>query len=114
MIAAAQRIARGSVEAREESIACGVDLAAAESREPSTNPAVMFSDQGRPGAVAKFGGLCRRPDDVREKDCGQDSLRFRLAPVAAVPNVLEEGVNFGNDCTPSRRGKRNVLRREGG
>src|ERR671930_2095198 len=79
--------ARRAVEAREDAVACGVDLLPAEPGDLGPHGSVVACDQLAPRAVAELRRPLGRADDVGEQHRREDSLRLRQ-PAHAVHEPL--------------------------
>src|SRR5262249_35465279 len=67
-----------SLEAGEEPVACGVELATVEPRQQIADTRIVFLEQPVPTAVSELAGALRRADDVREENRRKETfLRLR-------------------------------------
>src|SRR6187431_2943747 len=74
--------ARRAVERGEETVARGIDLAAAESLELAAGDAVERIEDGVPARVAELRGALGRADDVGEQDRREDAIRRAAVALA--------------------------------
>src|SRR5581483_814781 len=84
-----------SVEGGQESVTCGVDLAAAESQQFAAYQRVVAFKHFAPAAVAKLDRLDRRLDDVSEENGRQHPIRLDFIPSAGLPDVGQEPLHLG-------------------
>src|SRR5206468_6309827 len=71
--------ARWSVERCDKRVADSLNFAPAETREFFTNQLVVRTEQVSPAAIAKTRGVLCRSDDIREKNCGENTIQLRRA-----------------------------------
>src|SRR6266545_1879928 len=82
-----------TVERSEEAVPGSVELLALEASELTANQRVVAVEQLAPGCVAELSRRFRRTDDVGEED-GQDAIGFDEVPLAALPDLGEEALDF--------------------
>ncbi len=77
----------GSVEAREEAVAGGVQLDPAEAHKLTAHQCVMALEKLAPRAVAQTGCALGRADDVLEEEGCQHAIRLALLCLSRLPAI---------------------------
>jgi hypothetical protein len=80
--------ARGAIEQRDNSIACGLDLVSSEAVKFPSHSVKVSRSQLLPGHVAQASGDSRGADDVGEEQGGQNPLTRCLWP-CPIPRTLK-------------------------
>jgi hypothetical protein len=96
----------GPVEAGDEAIAGGVDLAAAEADQLAPNEFMVPFEQLAPSPVAELGRSSGRTDDVGEEHCRQHTFGLGFIPAAGLPHVAQERLDLVQRSIQLRRGHR--------
>ncbi len=85
---------RRAVEAGEEAVAGGVDLAAGKPNQLSAHQRVVLLEEFAPSAVPEFGQLRGGAHDVGEQDGGENAIGLDDVPLAPVRDATQEPLDF--------------------